>query len=678
MAKQKFDVKKFLLEKGERVGIGMAAGVMVLMLAVGAMAGLNRDSPTKTASDITENANTIESKLRSGPALSPPGLDPSVLVTVDGTYISPSENRFVNDLSIDPSVEDKKRTKPTVLPPSEFQVAEFRGATRDLIIYPSGNVLKIGWLKPKATVAPKVDPRPADPRFANPYNQGRPGGFYQYKIYEELAKMAGEAGATEKFTLETVDIAKLPAGAKLAEAVHPTRMVVFYASFPYKAQLANYTRALKLDVNALIAAKELPAFEPCRMRRRAVDANGDPLKGKEGEWTEVDLEGNYDVIYRRMKDSEPEDAKLKPVLFEGKPILFPLPRLARGEYPRPALKTIDDTVEFLSKKGGAGLKLLHPLEARAKNGGIYRPVSEQPAAPTTEAKPTDTFEVPEYCLVRLADADPKLKPGMTYQYQVKTRLHNPNAGKKPPEIAFEDLGKDETLECADWAPADTKDALKKTTVTLGRELHLYAADVPHPELLKIKTNLSSRSLNDVAWLQAHQWQETVALASGSQTPLGDYVIADIPVRRGEFVSGQEPAPVPIWYPTREAWDFAVPVRGAKVQKIPLTPGDKLDGYVSAVSVYFGAKDPKMMDLVVDYEGGVQLAAVGKPGQTLRNVNDNAGFEVLLMAPDGSLRAHNSKVDARDRDRDKRVADWKKSIQDIRSGGKPAGGIEFKK
>src|SRR4051812_26451081 len=60
---RKVDFKQMLLEKGERVGLAVAAGIMVLLLVVGAYGGLSRESPSETTAEISSNAKNIQETL---------------------------------------------------------------------------------------------------------------------------------------------------------------------------------------------------------------------------------------------------------------------------------------------------------------------------------------------------------------------------------------------------------------------------------------------------------------------------------------------------------------------------------------------------------------------------------------------------------------------------------------
>src|SRR6202035_5405482 len=76
--------------------------------------------------------------------------------------------------------------------------------------------------------------------------------------------------------------------AKLAKTMYPARMVEVSASFPYKAQLEAFRRALrKSSIEELIKEKDfIPQFLGISVQRRTVKAKG-TLKDEEG-WEDVD------------------------------------------------------------------------------------------------------------------------------------------------------------------------------------------------------------------------------------------------------------------------------------------------------------------------------------------------------------------------------------------------------
>jgi hypothetical protein len=462
------------------------------------------------------------------------------------------------------------------------------------------------------------------------------------------------------------------AGAKFAETVYPLRMVIITASFPYRQQLEVYRKALKVKSIAELASSKdpplMPEFVPCKVQRRQVYPNG-----KVSDWAPLDLEGAYRPILQLAIGSQPEDSTIKPVIFPKTPLVMPVPKLARGDYPSIKLPTIDKAAKEIIAKSDDGKKpTLGPLEMRIKGEGlsVYEPVAlgedRREGGAADQPKQGDELIIPECALVRLIDADPKLKPGATYQYQVKMQLRNPNY-KQTEKVAYESLATPETLE-SDWAPADPT----KAEVKVSRELFYYPVkldDKGATANLKERSDPTlSTNRKDVAFVQAHHWVESVRLDPenpASKVPLGDWAITDLPVKRGEYINRTENVEMAIWYPTREGWDMAIPVRKGRQ---PFYMGRPLPG----IPVSFVTED-----LLVDWEGGrVEASVKVAPDKPSRTINENADLEILVLGPDGSLRVQNSAMDVKNAEREKRAAEAKKLLDDVKSKsklGKPAMG-----
>jgi hypothetical protein len=664
MAKKNVDLKKFLLEKGERVGLVAAAGVTVLLVGLGAYAGLTPDSPRVTSEDIRAKAATIESKLSTGPAIHPEGLDSSIVVDVDKKVVDARNFLYTTDLSIDEGREDKGWVNPRVVEPQEYQVDVIRAQVRNFIVSFQGDKPKIGVLVPKEK--PKETPAEANARKLQEARGAWIKSRYPYASPQQIAtwlqQMSGnmESSAPDKYKLEFVDAGENVKGGKFAQTVHPARMVIISASFPYKEQLNNYMRALgrKNSLRELIAEKDLlPRFDSGKVRRRVVTPDGTPLKGKAGEWAELDIEGNYVQLYQQSIGSQPEDPSLRPLIFPDTPLVMPLPRLARGEYRKVQLTSIDKALQALPRSGDSKVAVLSPLEMQLTGKvNIWKTTSNPDEKPVREDKrEVDTSKdpvPPEHILVRFVDADPNLKPGTTYQYQVQMRLTNPNL-THPEKIAYQSLIDDQhKVLTSNWVPEDPA-RLKQTTVTVTRELFYYPTEMTDQEIkLKEKSDKGLISDKDVAYLQVHNWLETVRLVPDSpstKVPLGDWAITNLPVRRGEFISRTENAMVPIWFPTREAWDFAVPVRTKPMSRQP--PG---------IPVAFVTDD-----LLVDWEGGkIDYRFTTADGKPYKSGRDDAALEVLVMLPDGTLRAQNSRLDVADTERKARYDLWDKTQKDV--------------
>src|SRR4051794_21905822 len=68
----KFDVQKFLLEKGERVGLIVAGVFLALLALLGLMAAGSAASPSKLSGDLKAGTQRIQSNLTSSPDKPPP------------------------------------------------------------------------------------------------------------------------------------------------------------------------------------------------------------------------------------------------------------------------------------------------------------------------------------------------------------------------------------------------------------------------------------------------------------------------------------------------------------------------------------------------------------------------------------------------------------------------------
>ena len=64
MARQKFDVKQFMLQKGEFVGLGVAGAIVVVLLLLAAIKGLGSPGAGQNAAALNDNKKRAETKLR--------------------------------------------------------------------------------------------------------------------------------------------------------------------------------------------------------------------------------------------------------------------------------------------------------------------------------------------------------------------------------------------------------------------------------------------------------------------------------------------------------------------------------------------------------------------------------------------------------------------------------------
>ena len=203
----------------------------------------------------------------------------------------------------------------------------------------------------------------------------------------------------------------------------------------------------------MAASKDMmPQFLPFNVQRRALDANG-----KVASRGPLDLVGNYAAAFQYQYGSEPEDPALKDVIFKG--LVMSRPQTRRGEYGRPRLSKIDESLGGLLKSEQRHeYRCVTPLEQKLKGGGfdpfgqVTAAEDNKPEAKAGNDQPAtgDKKEVlvPDYCLIRFIDADDKLKPGMTYEYRLQIKVANPNYGKPKDILAYPSLAEDKDLTSA--------------------------------------------------------------------------------------------------------------------------------------------------------------------------------------------------------------------------------------
>jgi len=264
--------------------------------------------------------------------------------------------------------------------------------------------------------------------------------------------------------------------------------------------------------------------------------------------------------------------------------------------------------------------------------------------------------LPDFCLVRFIDVT--AKPGFTYEYRVQIRLANPNYGKKS-EVAYPSLADEKEL-VSGWSE-------KVASITLPEETYTYAHELD-------KTVYAQRvrldpSIRDMPIVQVHRWMESTTLnpdQARSVVPVGEWVIGDVPVRPGEYIGRNENVEVPIWFPNKEGFAFAVPIGPAKVGMGPVKPLQ-----VKGIPVNFITDD-----LLVDYEGGRISQTFRLSDKSSKDVTETANVELLVLTPDGKLRVKNSRQDMVDKDRETRSNEWDRWREEVRKNpGKPAPGTK---
>jgi hypothetical protein len=273
---------------------------------------------------------------------------------------------------------------------------------------------------------------------------------------------------------------------------------------------------------------------------------------------------------------------------------------------------------------------------------------------------------PEYCLIRLIDI--RIDPGKTYKYRIQVKMANPNINK--PNVASQSYATDKQPLVSDWFEI-------KQLVTVPPEYYVYAVDQQELDGKKYEgKNKGAQYLPDrQAVFQIHKWLDDPSLDERTFFPVGEWSVAErVFAYRGEYVGRKQRVEVAYWRPTQESYvmatddkkqkglvvDFSPPPRGSEPMILVDFEGGKTE--------YSRHKDAAKKD-----DKSEPPAKADAPKAT---VTDQAGYEALILTPDGRLLAHDSWTDRADEERVKRLKAWHDRIKEVKEGGKDGGGGIF--
>lgn len=779
MAKSKG--KDFLLEKGEKVGLGVAAGFGVLFIALGVMGMADRpQDPVEFSKTLENQAKNLDSKLNS-PTAEVEELKGAIKETVSTKPVAlvPSQSPFF-DANSPP---DGRRATPTVLGPVEGQadIATLKIPASDITLDSSGKIT-VGVLtvreKEKAEGVgkfaeemrkrfggkiPRWMQRPnagqggmagGGPGFGGGEGGGFPGGgrppgggpppggvggpppgggagfmgggppggagfmggggpptpggnrggpppggagFGPPGFGGEgpggSTAQSGDRLAVEKIEGSTdEEIEKKANGRRIAVTIQPQKMAVLQASFPYRAQLEAYRKALRYkEMKDLYAVQDdMPVFFGVDVQRRIYRPKGRELEMLQ-DWTSIDLAGSTQAL-RAVALYEKEDpADLKRVmLHEDHMLVMPLPHEIAGKYPEMNLKSLKNAITKLknadpklntgpappSKYKGEG----NPFRrsnggAGSANAGLFGPGGEgasgiappglgnlpkKGAEGTTPATTATNIEPPDFIYIRVYD--PEIMDGQVYEYRLRAKLKNPNFGK------HDLVSKRSDADNEELPPLEEHWYVFPQKVSVPQAAYHYVVE-PKKEKDKDPGALADLRSGQ-AIVQFHRWYDKLDLGNDLREPIGDWVVADMIVKRGEYVSGKAFAPVPLW--ASELNEFVLrPVPG---EKPPPTPKGKEPKEPRKGVLIEPVRSRSL--LVVDVQGGKQSARIpqNNPGETktsrTTSTQDESAHEVLFLLPDGSLDLRTSAYDKADTTRVNREKDFKNWSGKV--GGKDGG------
>lgn len=724
MSLKEFDAKQFLLEKGERVGLGVALTLMVLMLIFSLFMpskGFFSGSPAAKAEVLDKGAKDLEMALRTRePQPSDKPEDTTGrLIGLDTTYLKPDNYEVLS--VFEPAIQES----PARRPPKIYNLEESVVAVAPVLIDTYGfdrnfehvTVLRDPDKKNPASAGGGNNP------FQSAYAKGpasmaRPGAPMNEnnplmrRQQQRLGGMPGDMNSLQgpgtgdvEYELRKIPIKDWNSQELTARQPRPLRVAVIGGSFPYRKQLEEFKRQLRLPnlttvLYETLADKENPGpsfnFVGVEVQRVEVDAAGNKL----GEWSDLPLAETYQLwLKHTFWPFQPEDPKYSLVKFDG--LVLPLLRvfhadkkvdptmMTPGMMMRPGMssspaqpgqevETVDETkhdypdVVAQLKKVQTTLDKLSGVQA-AK---IAAPKAKADAAPfdpfrpfatpqadnaananvkgATDPNAAEDLTIPDYALVRLVDVN--LEPGKNYQYRVRIKMNNPNY--KRGDVASPEYKREKYLTSKEWFEipqvAQVPTELKYYVVDERKE----ATQQEQREIIKKGMTAQSRLWaaskpvgTDPIILQFHRWVETTPI-NKDLVPVGSWAIADrVFVSRGEYIGRKVRVDLPIWKVSRNAYVLpADPQKGVSLRK--QTTGTDVD---------FGFDgSPKDETILVDFEGGRVISPTSKEGDFCRT-------EVLMLSPDGKLLARNSAKDVEDGDRKERREKVFKRIEDIREG-----------
>ena len=396
-----FDYKQFLIQKGERVALGIAVALMAMMVLISgiktAFGGGSASSNATLIKNLTDQAqNNLQKSVPPANLADLPDDIKEVEVALVDPECFPCPNLYFGRIG----EPDRKWRRPNVLMPDEFAAEVVRGAVLNHILeagedgkfmvgvlQASTNTLSESakedlkkefdkfnkWQKALSRLPASVTgQRPGFPPGGGA--PGGPGGAgFGGRGFGggggSRFGMAGQWGGGRwhrEMEVKMVPEDQLDhmSGLRLAAQVRPLRMVVVTGAFPYHKELEEFRRALRFDsVDALLSDPQaIPEFMGIDVQRREVPANGEA-----GEWEPLDIESSVREVRMRAVGLEPEDPALLGygIIVQPNRLVMPRPQLVHAErYAEPTLRTIYETFDALQK--GPDSELAPPPPAKSR------------------------------------------------------------------------------------------------------------------------------------------------------------------------------------------------------------------------------------------------------------------------------------------------------------------------
>lgn len=486
---------------------------------------------------------------------------------------------------------------------------------------------------------------------------------------------------------------------RFALTIYPQRMVIIHAAFPYRDQIREFARALRLKDDAEVFDPKndaAPIFKGFLIQRRMLYLDNRVA----ADWHDLNYEAHYrETIYpRALGDHEdPWELAYVKLPVESK-MVMPLPDLSglKGTYPEITLKSIQDTLQkardlnkppalpkstskltgggdifgsnTLNQEGYAGNQPNSPefsLPPGRKGMGMNPETGMGMGMTTTTVL---VSELPEAVLMRVVDND--IIPGRLYQYRMKVLMQNPNwAGP------LDDRG-ELTQKWKFDLVSHNQDAKRMLLGASEEDARIieqrFFADIKDEQKRKdaVRWNTDKKEV-------ATPWQE---MKTTVRVPQEEYFFAIDPplptpdpkdpkktVAAVTLKSGEGLLQIQRWLPTANIKGFREPVADWVVADVVARRGHYLGGqqfvnlpiWSSEFNRYILRKVPADKDakqkearrgVVMDpTKPGPRYAVVDVEGGTIdkrftRRIEDESAAEILLVDEDGGLKVYSAAND----------------------------------
>jgi hypothetical protein len=276
-------------------------------------------------------------------------------------------------------------------------------------------------------------------------------------------------------------------------------------------------------------------------------------------------------------------------------------------------------------------------------------------------KAPDVMPTYPKALVRFVDAG--VAPGMKYQYRVQVRFANPNFGLAPKYLAQAGLARYKEL-ASDWVEtasiAVPPDYLYYIT-NQERKFHHDPTKIPKgvKTVDVAKEWFNERVLAERLPFEIFKFVDTFDEGS-TRRYVADWVCAErLLVGRGEILGRDKvETDIIVWNKTKGAFELGGTSKG-KGKGVSLIPVDFR---------------PERPIYLLDFVGGKHAYRNPKSGEA--QAPEESAAEALLLMPDGTMIVRNSRSDMTELEeisplgpeRLRRWTEWKKRLEDMRTGG----------